>query len=552
MALMAAGENPGATAYLKDINETEAIKLTAPILAISALGEDPRVFGGQNLVALLKNTFTGGQLGDATTLNDDIFGLLALVASGEPLDDAVVAGTKNFITSRQNTDGGWGIMASGASDTNMTAMAIMALKETGGNSDKIDKAVAYLKNAQNSDGGFPYDPASSWSSASDASSDAWVISAIYKLGQDPYAWTKNGQNPVNHLKTLLTPSGYFSYQTGSPEDSFSPVTTSYAVIALSGKWYPVQKINAYLKNYNFRIEGLTDTICTGEVRAVTALDIVKNAQELCSYTYLIENLSFGPYLKKINNDEASGLRGWLYLVNYVSPTVGANDYQLQENDEVIWYFGEWTDQPTQLALDKTEAGENETVTATVTYYNQSSWQPLASAKITGLEALKETDANGQAALNLASGYYQLAAEKNGFVRSNSLTLKVGTPRDNVVSLKVEVDRSGVAGDETGNRIAFSVEPGELNFGKLKPGESKNKNLKIINSGQVAIDVEARVAGDELFRTRLKLNEKHWLYFASSLEQNQNQEVTAELSVPSSYSGPSGQKQGALVLWARAR
>ncbi len=550
MALVAAGENTGNVDYLKNVTETEAVKLAAPILAITALGQDPRSFGAQNLVSQLKKTYKQNQLGDTATMNDDIFGLLALVSAGENNEDLVVNGTKNFILNHQNSDGGWGFQVNGSSDTNMTAMAIMALIKAGEDGEKINQAVNYLKNSQNNDGGFPYDKSSTWSSVSDASSDAWVISAIYCLGQDPYNWTKNGKNPVDHLKSLLANEGYFHYQTGSNEDSFSTITTAYAVIALSGKYYPINTINVRLKEYAFRIEGSSETICSGQIGAVTALDIVKNAQEICSFNYLIENMSFGPYLKKINTDEAQGLKGWLYLVNYNSPTVGAADYQLQENDEVIWFYGEWTDQPLKISVDKTEVGQNENITATVNFFSQSGWQPLTGAQILD----KVTDSSGQTILSFTDGYYRLSAKKNGFIRSNQINLKVGNPQENSVSLKVEIEKGQVAGDETNGSgtISFSVEPNELNFGKLKNGANSSQKLKITNNGSTAMHIEAKVDGDELFRNNLQLNDKFWLYFSENLEQNQNRDITAQLSVPASYGGSAGSKQGALIFWAMAQ
>src|SRR3989344_3134585 len=96
---------------------------------------------------------------DQSIRNDDIFGLLALLAAGEPIGDEVVSSAKNFVIQNQNADGGWAFAILSGSDTNMTAMAIMALLESGvSKSDaNISKAIQYLKGAQNSDDGFPYD-----------------------------------------------------------------------------------------------------------------------------------------------------------------------------------------------------------------------------------------------------------------------------------------------------------------------------------------------------------------------------------------------------------
>lgn len=348
MALVAAGETADVD-YLKSATGTKATDYEAVILALAAAGENPRTFPNTDLVAALKGFHTSNQIGDASTLNDDIFGVLALIAAGEPSSETVVQDAKNFILSHQNSDGGFPFAVGSGSDTNMTATAIMALLETGVSKtdSHIVGAVAYLKSTQNNDGGFPYDPQSSWGTSSDASSDAWVISTINKLGENPQSWTKGGHNPIEHLNSLQTNAGYFEYQKGTGEDSFSPVTASYAVIALSGKYYPVAPPVA--PNVDYKIEGSAGILCEGSVNTPDPLELVKLIASTCGFTYHIQETSFGPYLDKIGNDEAAGMTGWLYAVNFVMPNVGAADYDLQNGDYVIWHFGNFDWQPVGAA-----------------------------------------------------------------------------------------------------------------------------------------------------------------------------------------------------------
>ncbi|OGF52524.1 hypothetical protein A3I27_02825 [Candidatus Giovannonibacteria bacterium RIFCSPLOWO2_02_FULL_43_11b] len=347
MALSAVGENPDVD-YLKSFVGASASDYEAAILALTAAGKDPRSFPNENFVQKLKSFYSNGQIGDPSLLNDDIFGLLALLAAGEPIGDEVASGAKNFIVQNQKEDGGWAFALSTGSDTNMTSMTLMALLEAGASKTdaNISKAVGYLKDAQNSDGGFPYDPKSSFGTSSDASSDAWALSALNKLGEDLNGWKKDGQGPSEHLSGLEAPSGYFEFQKGSGEDAFSLVTTSYAVIALSGKYYPVSKI-ALQENpsVSFKIEGKTKTYCKGEAQAPDALELVKIAASNCNFTYNIKDTSYGPYLEQIGDDKASGTDGWLYAVNFILPNIGAADYKLKIGDYVLWHFGEFDWQP---------------------------------------------------------------------------------------------------------------------------------------------------------------------------------------------------------------
>lgn len=553
MALKTVGESSIENNYLKTTSGNEAINFCAPILAITALGENPRTFANQDLVAKLKSFYKDNQLGDKNILNDDIFGILALISAGESNNNEIIEASKNFIISHQNGDGGWGFSIISASDTNMTAMAIMALTEVGYNvsSEPIVKATNYLKSTQKDDGGFPYDPNSSWGNQSDAASTAWVVSALYKLNTNPQLWLKNNNSPLNYLDSLKTNEGYFKYQQGSSEDSFSPVTTSYAVIALSGKFYPINKMNSQAQEFDFRIEGEKDIICSGKALGPTALDIIKNASKKCSFTYLIQDTAYGPYLKKINNQEAHDLIGWLFLVNQEAPTIGANDYQLQKNDQVIWYFGEWGWTATRLSLDKMSVQSGESAKAKVEFYNNS-WQLLKGAKIkTGIKEFL-TDDLGEIDFALPVGFYNLVAEKDGYIRSNQITLKVGEPLNKQVSLKVEIDASQQqeqGGNNPGNSsISFTIDTAELNFGKLKPGEEKNQQIKISNNGNVDIYLQADISGDDIFEDYFNLDDKNWQFFESQLEQAKEKEIKASLKVPDNYN-QSGQKQGVLIFWA---
>jgi hypothetical protein len=355
MGLAALGAASIPSDYLKTISGSTVNDYTAPILALTAIGQDPHTFGSADYVAKLKSYYTAGQMGDATTLNDDIFGLLALDAAGES-SSAEAQGTKNFLLAHQGTNGGWGFATSGGTDSNMTAAGIVALRASGvpASDQVITKALDYLKTAQNSDGGFTYDPASSFGTASDASSTAWVLWALTSASIDQSTWAKNAHTPVQYLESTQATDGFFQYQAGSGEDAFSPTTTAYAVIGLAGKTLPLKVFSgaggqggdtAGPQTFGFRIEGPTVGTCVGVAAGSTALDIVKNASGQCGFTYHIKDTSFGPYLDKIGSDEAGGTAGWMYAVNNKLPSVGAATYTLATGDTVLWHFGAFDWQP---------------------------------------------------------------------------------------------------------------------------------------------------------------------------------------------------------------
>ncbi|MDX3312305.1 prenyltransferase/squalene oxidase repeat-containing protein [Streptomyces sp. NPDC054884] len=98
-------------------------------------------------------------------------------------------------------------------DTNSTAAAVQALAALGGHRAAAEKAVGWLKSVQNSDGGWGY----SAGGASDANSTAVVAGALAAAGQQPAQVQKAGKSPLDALGKLSLPcsgdgGGAFAYQ----------------------------------------------------------------------------------------------------------------------------------------------------------------------------------------------------------------------------------------------------------------------------------------------------------------------------------------------------
>jgi hypothetical protein len=206
------------------------------ILAIVAIGEDPSDFGGTNFVENLENLYSDNQIGDPILLNDDIFGILALIASGPLANQEILADSVDFVISHQDESGGFSWTTESCiwcgSDSNDTSAAIQALKaaqDQGLTHSELETALEnaqqYLLSTQKEEGGFGYDLYSD----ADGSSTAWALMALnsLELNDSPEAtraaaWLIANQNP----------DGGFHYQSGFGSDTS---TTSHAVIAMSGK-----------------------------------------------------------------------------------------------------------------------------------------------------------------------------------------------------------------------------------------------------------------------------------------------------------------------------
>ncbi|MBX4191465.1 MAG: DUF4430 domain-containing protein [Candidatus Doudnabacteria bacterium] len=226
MAKASIGQNVGHTYLRSAISGGSATDYEKRILAITAIGENPRTFGEENFIAKLETFFDGNQIGDPSLLNDDIFGILALSSAGNLGN--ITSHSRNYILSHQNSDGGWGFASGVGSDSNTTAMAISALEQTG---SIPDSAFRYIDSTKDSSGGYGFVPGT----PADGASTAWVITGLNE--------TKRSvpNSATQFLDNLQTSNGSFKWKPS--DNSGSTLVTAYAVIALSGKGIPINIVS---------------------------------------------------------------------------------------------------------------------------------------------------------------------------------------------------------------------------------------------------------------------------------------------------------------------
>jgi hypothetical protein len=251
LALSAAGTDPATVAhggpsiidYLRStageygMTVAGAAKLT---LAAVAAGDDPRDFGGQNLVQamLTKLDRQTGLFDPQLYVHADT--ILALAAAGQTIPAAAITA----LDQHQADNGGWaftGETGDGKADSNTTAIAIQALVASGhGDSPVIPKAQDYLSGLQDDSGLFAYQPANGATLLGDANSTALVIQALLASGQslDSDAVAK----AVKALEGMQNDSGAFYYQQGATDDNV--LATIQALPALAGKPLPVWPLHA--------------------------------------------------------------------------------------------------------------------------------------------------------------------------------------------------------------------------------------------------------------------------------------------------------------------
>jgi len=210
---------------------------------------------------------------------------------------------------------------------------------------------------------------------------------------------------------------------------------------------------------NVRIEGMDEMVWCGDVtfsnstvmttdgaihylNEPTALGALDEADKLGEFGYVLTDYGWGLYVEEVAGEPPIGWDGWVYRVNYVSPTVGASDYMLADNDEVLWYFGKMWPlvPPLKIELDRTTVITGEEFTTTVRAYNDTSmaFEPVdgADVYINGmLHGL--TDPDGTLTISLeAPGTYQVHADKGtwaNYTRSEKKAVNVATS-----ALKVDI------------------------------------------------------------------------------------------------------------------
>jgi len=229
----------GSSKSLIDFALSDACALTAltdierRVLALESAGIDSAQIGCDLAHKIISEIKPSGQIGDG--IISSVFGALALSAADQTVSDAAIS----YIEQNQKSDGGWD--SGWGTESNFTAQAIMALASSGKSitSEVIDNAKTYLKNLQTDTGGIKYD-GNEWSTESDAFSDAYVLQAIYALGENPddSYWLNNGKSIVNDLEGFKNEDGSYSFN--QTYGKMNPVwTTAIALIGLNQKFLPI-------------------------------------------------------------------------------------------------------------------------------------------------------------------------------------------------------------------------------------------------------------------------------------------------------------------------
>ncbi len=227
--LALAGENPdgpvwtpGQTSLLQrcildlpDIFTRDDAGTIAKVLrTAAATGQNPRDFGGYDLIAMLQAHYdaeTG--LYHPKSVFRDTLSVLAMEEAGQPVPEAAV----QALIGQQNSDGCWGWpIDADVTDTDTTGLVIEAIAGAGQpEHPAITQCIDTLIAHQQPDGGWE----ARWGdAASNSDSTALVIKGLLAAGRDPKApeFTPRDWNAVQALLSFQAADGSFWWKRNKP------------------------------------------------------------------------------------------------------------------------------------------------------------------------------------------------------------------------------------------------------------------------------------------------------------------------------------------------
>ena len=216
--------------HVRDQNGTfsKSTDISKILMAAKAVGMDPSNIGGYDLLGALYDFVDISRQG----VNGPVFALIAYDALGaEPGEGSLNTRTAliEAILGFQNKDGGFSLAVSGASDPDLTAMALTALsnyKSMPACRAAIDGGLSWLSGIQQDDGGFEA------KGTANAESVSQVIIALSSLGigPDDVRFIKDGGNLLSALLSFRTEDGGFAHTAGGVPDAMA---TRQAAMALT-------------------------------------------------------------------------------------------------------------------------------------------------------------------------------------------------------------------------------------------------------------------------------------------------------------------------------
>ena len=206
LGLAAGGQRPGpaALAYVKrGLPSLTALgDVERTVLVVRAAGQNPRNFGGRDLIAaIMRHRRSDGSFDGYVSYTS--FAILALRRSGVSGSSGTISKAARWIERHQNADGGFNVGGRGASGIDDTASALQALKSAGGHGRAVSRAATFLARQQGAQGGFPL----TRGAAPNAQSTAYAVQGLVAAGGHESVVRRG----LAYIRSLTEPNGLVRY-----------------------------------------------------------------------------------------------------------------------------------------------------------------------------------------------------------------------------------------------------------------------------------------------------------------------------------------------------
>ena len=172
------------------------------------------------------------------------------------------------------------------------------------------------------------------------------------------------------------------------------------------------RVSVRVEGRSMSIFGSLETRFEAGANAMQALDVASIRGE---FYYHVTQSSFGPYVDQIGRHAAGATTGWVFKVNGVSPPVGADKFDLNDGDRVLWYWATFGPNggPPTLLLSRT--GRN---CYRVASENDQGVDRLAAGAVLHVDGRRVRTRAGRGCVGRHRG--TVRATLAGAVRSNAL------------------------------------------------------------------------------------------------------------------------------------
>ncbi len=477
------GDFPEYSGKFSSLDDTSKVTDYAGIiLALIAKGENVHNAGEGRDIAyeLAQRQDADGSFGN---INSQIFAMLALDAAKENYNKEAAAAN---IVMQERDGGGFGYMDEYPPDVDLTAMAIIALYDTG-NDEVIERGFDFIQSKQLDSAGFES------FGTENSNTLSTVISAVAQAGKlDEDRWKKGENTFFTALEKFKLGTGAYEWQ---KDDGENELATAQAIIALtdadSGKSVFKRLSSDFEcpeyeeKNASVRIEGINDTIARCSVKVcgknLSVLSAIKTALDNNNISYNIKDSKYGDYISEINGEKEGqfkGYEGWLCLVNGVAPSKSLGKTKLGYDDDIVLYYGNFEPYTLipqyTLSDERIYIGQEFEIKLTSSYFdwndNMQKNVNIDGAKIYIDGKEYTTDENGCVKITLdSSGSFEVKIEK----QSDTYPSIVRTYFDLVITEKTP---SGEIFEDSGKKDDTSGKTDD-NETEIKQPEDEDKKTE---------------------------------------------------------------------------